>query len=804
MKFTVSWLKDHLETDADLDTILDTLTMVGLEVEEVTNPALALEQFSVAEILQAEKHPDADKLQVCKVQTGSEILQVVCGAPNARAGLKVAFAPVGATVPSNGFLLKQAKIRGVESNGMLCSAEELLLGEDSDGILELDESLAIGASLAESLKLDDPVIEIAITPNRPDCLGVYGIARDLAAAGIGTLKSGTVEPIKAVFDTPVSVTVEHSGDTPACSAFAAKLVRGVKNGPSPEWLKKRLTAIGLRPINALVDITNYISYDRARPLHVYDADKLTGGIYARFGNKGESFEGLDDKSYDVDETMCVIADEAQVLGLGGILGGTSSGSTHETQNVLIESAMFDSVSIATTGRKLSIDSDARYRFERGVDPQFMLDGLELATKMVLDICGGEAGSVVLDGTIPNPSLQLDFDTSLVSRLAGLEVSAEKIADILNDLGFACLGSGKVLNVSVPTWRPDVHGTADLVEEIVRIVGIDDLPSTPLRRASTVSKPVLTPAQIIGGRARRTLAARGMVEAVTWSFIPRVHAELFGGGADELELANPISTEMSSMRPSLLPGLLAAAKRNKDRGFADLALFEAGNIFHSVTPDSQIRVIGGLRAGTAKLSGSGRHWSGNADAVDAFDVKKDVFDVIRSAGLEPGKLQIKPEAPGWYHPGRSGVITLGPQNILAAFGEIHPKILSIFDIEGSVVGFEVFLSNLPPQKKKASRTKGALNVSDLQSVRRDFAFVVDKSITADMLLRAALGADKTLISGAQIFDVFEGASLDADKKSLGVEIILQPIEATLTDQDIDAVAEKIVAAAAKSCGAVLRG
>ncbi len=803
MKFTLSWLKEHLETDALLDVILDKLTLIGLEVEEVFDPATAMAQLVVGEVMSAEKHPDADKLKVCQVETGKGVVQVVCGAPNARTGLKGVFAPPGTYVPGIDLELKPAKIRGQESHGMLLSERELEISDEHDGIIELPADSQVGDPAAPVLGLDDPVIEIAITPNRPDCLGVRGIARDLAAAGVGKLKDETLKPVEGTFDNPVSIDLKLEKEkVNACQAFSGQLVKGVKNGPSPEWLQRRLKAIGLRPINALADITNYISYDRGRPLHVYDADKLKGGIHARMGQKGEEFLALDGNTYKVDEEMCVIADDSGVLGLGGIIGGEESGCSDDTVNVFIESAYFDPIRTATTGRKLNILSDARFRFERGVDPAFMVPGVEMATQMVLDLCGGESSKVTLAGTPPEDATVFDFDTSEVQRLTGLEMAQVEIKEILVSLGFWLSGRGPEYKVSVPTWRPDVSQPADLVEEVIRIVGVDSVDATPLARGEGIARSVLTTGQTRVRLARRTLAGRGLVEAVTWSFISRDAATIFGGGQDELELANPISADLSSMRPSLLPGLIAATQRNQARGFSDVALFEVGQAYRGAAPEDQFIAAAGVRAGTAKLPGSGRHWSGAGTDVDLFDAKADVLSVLDALGYAVN-AQTARGAPDWYHPGKSGVLQLGPQNILAHFGELHPMILEKLDVDGPLCAFEIFLEALP-EPKRTARTRPALDVTDLQMVRRDFAFLVDEAIAASEVMRAAKAAEKSLISDVTLFDVFTGTGVAEGKKSLAIEVMLSPRDKTLTDEEIDAVAAKVVAAVTKATGGALRG
>ncbi len=804
MKFTLSWLKAHLETDASLDEISTTLTMIGLEVEEITDPAASLAPFKVAHVVSAEKHPDADKLKICMVDTGDEVVQVICGAPNAHTGMKGVFAPSGTYVPGIDLTLKKAKIRGVESNGMLCSERELEISDEHDGIIDLPKDTPIGTPFSELAGLDDPVIEIAITPNRPDCLGVYGIARDLAAAGLGKLKDSAIAPVKGVFESPLGI--EMKFDTPtanACPAFSGRMVRGVKNAASPDWMQRRLKAIGLRPINALADITNYITYDYGRPLHVYDADKVSGNIHARMGKKGEQFTALDGKTYEVDESCCVIADDAGVLGLGGIIGGESSGCSDETVNVFIESALFDPDRIAATGRRLGIESDARYRFERGVDPTFMGPGAELATSLIMEICGGEPSHMIMAGKMPDTDRIIEFDTGQVKRLTGANIADAEIRVILKRLGFWTAGQDHELKVSPPAWRPDINESACLVEEIIRIAGMDRMPSEPLARLHAVAKPVLTPAQKRARRTRRALAGRGMVEAVTWSFIPRDQARDFGGGGDDLEVVNPISSEMSSMRPSLLPGLISAARRNAGRGFADLALFEVGQAYRGETPEDQFIAASGVRSGSAKLTGSGRHWDGKMQSVDVFDVRADALAALSAAGAPTANVQAAPEAPGWYHPGRSGVLRLGPKTILAHFGELHPKALKALGASGPMVGFEVFLGAIPPTRSKARKSRSALDVSDLQAVRRDFAFIVDEALPAETLIRAAKSADKTLIAGVTLFDVFSGGALEAGTKSLAIEVTLQPREKTLTDAEIEAVAGKIIAKVIKATGGILR-
>ncbi|MFO7476810.1 MAG: phenylalanine--tRNA ligase subunit beta [Methyloceanibacter sp.] len=801
MKFTLAWLKEHLDTKAKVDEIADTLTRIGLEVEEVFDPAMKLAPFRVAEVVKCEKHPNADKLSVCEVDTGKERLQVVCGAPNARAGIKGVFAPVGSYVPGIDLTLTKAKIRGVESNGMLLSERELELSDEHTGIIELDPKAKVGSSAAAALGLDDAVIEVAITPNRPDCLGVCGIARDLAAAGLGRLNRDTIKPVKGGPPNPVPIKLEFAKETAdACPNFAGRVVRDVKNGPSPDWLQRRLKAVGLRPINALVDITNYISYDRGRPLHVYDADKLKGAIRARLGREGESFLALDGKTYAVDEDMCVIADDRAVLGLGGVIGGEDTGVTQATSNVFIESAYFDPKRTARTGRKLGIQSDARYRFERGVDPDFVVPGLELATELVLKLCGGEASRITIAGKPPKAYRPFKFDPCLVQRLSGLELAAGEIKRLLGALGVILSGKGTQTKAAAPSWRPDITGPADLVEEVVRLTGVDQVPATPMPRAAGVAQPVLTDAQKRQRLTRRVLAARGLVEAVTWSFIPPEDAKLFGGGQAELTLSNPISTELAQMRPSLLPGLIVAAQRNRDRGFADGALFELGQAYRGPRPEDQFAAASGVRFGRSALGGSGRHWSGEAPAADAFAAKADAVAALAALGVGQANLTATREAPGWFHPGRSGALKLGPKTLVGVFGEFHPDLLAKLKIDSPITGFELYLDAVPPARKGAK----PLDASDLQPVRRDFAFLVDSETAAGEVLRAAAGADRALIAEVGVFDVFTGKGVPDGKKSLAIEVTLQPKEKTLTDAEIEAVAERIVEAVKKATGGELRG
>jgi phenylalanyl-tRNA synthetase beta chain len=804
MKFTLAWLKENLETDAQLEAIVDKLTMIGLEVERVEDKGKALAPFTIARVISAEQHPNADRLRVCMVDTGTgDPVQVVCGAPNARAGMKGVFVAPGAFIPGKAMTLGVGTIRGVESRGMLCSEFELRLSDDHDGIIELPPEAPLGASYAQWAGLDDPVIEINLTPNRPDCTGVHGIARDLAAADIGTLKETAIKPIKGEFPCPVSVKLDF-GATPAlCRGFALRLVRGVKNGPSPDWLARRLIAIGLRPINTLVDITNFITFDRGRPLHVFDAAKVTGSLVVRRARAGESLTALDGKTYRLDDSMCVIADDGGPESLAGIMGGEATGCSEATTDVLIESAVWDELNIAQTGRKLGINSDARYRFERGVDPAFMVPGLELATAMVLDLCGGTPSANAIAAEPHAPDRVIDFPPDTVKRLAGVDVALPELKRVLARLGFFVAGQGNMVKIAPPSWRPDVHGKPDIVEEVIRIIGVDRIPSTPFDRGEAPRKPVLTLLQQRTRKAKRALAARGLVEAVTWSFIAKPQAELFGGGQPELALANPIAADLSDMRPSLVPGLIAAAQRNADRGVADVALFEVGQIFQGDQPADQLTAAAGVRRALAKASGSGRHWSGKAGAVDAFDVKGDALAALAAAGAPMTALQIAPGGPAWLHPGRSGTIQIGPQNVLGHFGELHPRALEALRVEGPLVGFEVILERIPEPKVKATRAKPVLDLSPLQPVERDFAFLVDRGVKAADIVRAAQSADRKLVTAVSVFDVYEGEGIEAGKKSIAIAVTLQPREKTMTDEEIEAVAARIVAEVAKRSGGTLR-
>jgi len=803
MKFTLPWLKEHLDTDASLSEIVDKLTMIGLEVENVEDRASLLKPFVIASVISAEKHPNADRLRVCMVEIGDgKPIQVVCGAPNARAGIKGVFSAPGTFIPGRNITLTVGTIRGVESRGMLCSAAELMISDDHEGIIELPADAPVGKPYVDWAAVSDPVIEINLTPNRPDCTGVAGIARDLGATSIGTYKDKIPKPVKGAFPCPVKVALDFGKTPPLCPGFGLRLVRGVKNSASPDWLQKWLTAIGLRPINALVDITNFITFDRGRPLHVFDAAKVHGNLTVRRAKKGETLLALDGKTYTLDDAICVIADEKGVESLSGIMGGEASGCSETTTDVLIESALWDELNIAQTGRKLGINSDARYRFERGVDPNFMLPGLELATQMVLDLCGGKASDIVVAGD-PTPKERIiDFPSSELQRLTGLKLPLADMRRVLEKLGFLAADEGERMKVAVPSWRPDIHGRADIVEEIVRIVGLDRVPSTRFTREHA-RKPVLTTIQNRTRKAKRALAARGLVEAVTWSFVSKGEAELFGGGKAELALANPIAVELSDMRPSLIPGLVTAAQRNADRGFPDTGLFEVGQIFKGDKPEDQLTSASGLRRALAKPSGGGRHWSNKIAPVDVFDAKADAFALLAAAGAPMQALQVVPGGPAWFHPGRSGAIQIGPQNILGNFGELHPRVIAGLKAEGPQVAFEIILEKIPEPKARPTRVKPLLELSPFQPVERDFAFVVDSAVKAADIVRTAQNVDKKLISNVIVFDVYDGKGIESGKKSIAIAVTIQPREKTMTDAEIETLSEKIVAEVTKRTGGVLR-
>jgi phenylalanyl-tRNA synthetase beta chain len=806
MKFTLSWLKAHLKTEAGLDQVVAAMTMAGLEVEHVEDPAAKLAAFTVAKIVEAKPHPNADRLRVCQVETRDGRLEIVCGAPNARAGLTTIYAPIGAYVPGLDVTLEARPVRGVVSHGMLCSAKELEVAGDAEGIVELADTLAVGASAAEAFGLE-AVVDFEVTPNRPDWLGVQGIARDLAAAGLGEVIPHVAPKTPGAFPCPIEIRVD--GD--ACPIFAGRVIRGVKNGPSPAWLQQRLTAVGLRPINKLVDLTNLISLDRCRPLHVYDIAKLSGSVIeARLGrgpaeagpahepcpdeHRDEQLIALDGKTYDLSSEMCVIADAdgQRPIGLGGVMGGESTGCSDETTDVFVECAWFDPIRTAQTGRLTGITSDAQYRFARGVDPQSVLPGIDIITYLILQQCGGEASEVLVAGEAPAPPGPIAFDRAYVKKLSGLDLAAERIDEILGKLGFAIDGD----KVTPPTWRRDVEGKADLVEEVARIAGYDALPAEPLPEVPASPGGVLTARQARVRAARRALAARGYSEALTWSFMRQDWAEAFGGGAAELVLENPIASDLSTMRPSVLPNLAEAAARNARKGFADVALFEIGPVFRGDRPEDQVTSVAGLIAPHAP-----RRWDGGQpDAL--FALKADLMALLEEFGA-PTLQVVQGQSSSWWHPGRSARLQLGPKTIVAEFGELHPAVVRLLDAQAPLLAFELTLEALPEPKKKAVKTRPALELSPLMPLSRDFAFVVPAPTPAADLVRPILGADKQLIADARVFDVYEGPGVTDGMKSVAVEVTVQPRDKTLTEAEIEALSARIVGAAEKAVGAKLR-
>jgi len=798
MKFTLSWLKEHLDTDASVDEITYALTDLGLEVEEVVNPADRLSDFTIGKVVHAEKHPDADRLRVCQVLTDEGQLQIICGAPNARTGITAVIAKPGVYVPGIDTTIGIGKIRGIESHGMMCSEREMELSEEHDGIIELPSG-EVGERFVDWLAANhpdkvDPVIDIAITPNRPDALGVRGIALDLAARGIGTMKPAPEAHFDGEFPCPITVTIDEDTTTNGCEVFAGRMIRDVKNMPSPDWLQARLKAIGLRPISALVDVTNFFTYDRNRPLHVFDADKVKGDLRVHRSKGGETLVGLDEKEYTFGAGQVVISDDTGVESIGGIMGGLSTGCTLETTNVFLEAAVWDHIQIATTGRALKINSDARYRNERGIDPAFNMEAIELATKMIIDLCGGTPSDVMVAGRVPDVSRAYKLVPARVQSLVGMEIPEAEQRQTLTALGFRLEGN----MAHVPSWRPDVQGEADLVEEVARIASLTKLQGRPMPRMQAgVPKPILSPMQKREQIARRTAATLGYNECVTYSFIDKASATLFGGGDDATMLANPISSEMSHMRPDLLPGLLQAAARNQARGTMDLALFEVGTAFHGGEPGEQHLQVSGLLVGKS----GPKDVHGTSRGVDLFDAKADAEAILSAVGA-PAKVQILRDGASWWHPGRHGRICLGPKKMLGVFGEVHPRVLAAMDVKGPAVAFTLWPAEIPlPRNSSANR--GALALRDLQAVERDFAFVVDMDVEALTLINAAAGADKALIQDVRVFDEFIGGNLGEGKKSLAVTVRLQPTEATLKDADIEAISAKIVEKVTKATGGTLR-
>lgn len=796
MKLSLSWLKRHLDTSADLQKICDTLTAIGLEVESVKNHGKALKDFIVAEVLTAEKHPNADKLKVTIVNTGKEKLQVVCGAPNCRAGMKTIFAREGLVIPNGGMILKKTKIRDVESNGMLCGLDELNLpGPDPSlrHIADLSVDAKVGLSATDYFGLDDVTIEINVTPNRGDALGVHGIARDLAAAGLGKLKTEKATKVKIKGKSPIQVEIKSDG----CSLFTGRLIKGVKNGESPQWLKKLLESVGQKSISALVDVTNFFTIDQGRPLHVFDADRIKGKMIIRDTKAGDQFKGLDGKTYTAIEGMIGVYDDSGFIDLAGIMGGESTAVDENTTNVFLEAAAFDQIRIAKAGRALSIHTDARHRFERFVDPHTVMPAQEAATAMIIDLCGGEASDIVVAGAVPKKVKTIAFDPGKIFDLSGVEVSDKIAKDILSKLGFDIKAASKKWTVTVPTWRPDVEGPADLVEEVVRVYGFDKIPTTPLDKPTGISPAILTASQKRVREVKRSLAARGLYEAVTWSFLSKKTADLFGGQVDGLRLTNPISADLDVMRPSILPNLLQAAQRNADRGQMNAKLFEVGPIFTKAIPGGQETLATGVRFGNA----GDRHWQEKVKAADVFDVKADVFAVLSSLGFSSDSFAIESPAAAIFHPGRSGKVMMG-QKMIAEFGDVHPRILKALDVKSSAAAFHIYLDAIPLRQKKGA-AKLLLKLSPFQAVERDFAFVVNNQVSANDLIKVVKTIDKDLIESVSIFDVYQGKGVEDGKKSIALSVRLQPTTATLTDGDIEAVSKKIVDGVMRETGASLR-
>lgn len=821
MKFTLSWLKTHLQTDASLNEITDTLTRIGLELEGVEDRGAVLAPFRIAHVIEAVQHPDADRLRACKVDTGSGIVSVVCGAPNARTGMKAVFAPPGSHIPGSGITLKIGKIRGVESAGMLLSAREMGLGEDHDGIIELPEDAPVGVGYAGWAGLDDPVIDISVTPNRGDALGVRGVARDLAAAGLGALLPFAPALVPAAFEHKLHWQIDWPQ---ACPWVLGRVVRNLRNGPSPAWLVDRLVSIGLRPINALVDITNFFTIDLGRPLHVFDAGKIDGDRLVLRPGEGESFRALNGRDYTATLEDCVIADAAGVQSLAGVIGGEATGCDESTTTVFIEVALFDPVRVALTGRRHQIVSDARQRFERGIDPALLPDAVEAATRMILETCGGEPGAVTQAGAEPDWRRSASLRFERLESFGGLDVPADETVASLERLGFRVLerDQGKV-TVSVPSWRNDIaaklaldpapgldparaESTAagvasiepecDLIEEVLRLRGLDAVPPISLPRTAPVPGATLRPPQIRTALARRVLAAQGLAECVSFSFVAQTEAALFGDTPEALRLLNPIAADLDQLRPTPLVSLAIAAARNATRGYPNLGLFEIGPGFAVDRQDGQTLIAAGLRVGSTP-----RNWIEPARPVDAMDAKADLWTALDAIGVPMEGLTVSADAPGFYHPGRSGVVRQGPKMKLGHFGELHPRVVAELDLAGPVVVFELFLDAVAEPKR---RKKAAPDLSPRQPLRRDFAFLVDHAVSADAVIRAARSAERTLITFVSLFDLYEGEKLPADKKSLGIEIVFQPRERTLTDAEIEAAAAKVVAAVAKATGGSLRG
>lgn len=786
MRLSLTTLKKYLNTTASAEEIVDKLTMIGLEVEDVEDLATRLQGFIIGEIRTVEQHPNADRLHVLRVFDGKQDLQIVCGAPNVRVGLKSILALPGCLIPKFNEKLEVGKIRGVDSNGMLCAEDELLLGEDHTGIIELNTDLPAGTPAAEALNAD-VVLDLNVTPNRPDCLGVKGVARDLAATGIGTFIDSPVPQMKGTYESPIKVKIEDE----TCPIYTGRYIRGVKNGESPDWMKKALVAAGLRPISALVDITNYLNIAECRPLHVFDADKVVGNITVRPAKEGEKMMALDDKEYTLSPEVCVIADDKSAQSIAGIMGGVDTCVSKDTVNVFLESAYFVPAKVAKAGTLTGAMSDSRSRFERGVDPNSAIDDNARATQMILDLCGGEPSEIVVAGQTPDCTRVIDFNYNEVKRLTGMNVPEDEMKRILSTLGFGVDGS----KISVPSWRwHDVSLPADLVEEVVRIYGLDNLPDAPMR-ADTLPIGSLLPHQKREVSVRRAMAERGLNQAITWSFMDSKLAKYFDSKG--VKLSNPIASDLDELRPSLVPNLLSAVKRNQDTGVQDVQLFEVGPEFYSDKCGEQRLVACAVRAGSYLP----KAWNEQERSVDVFDAKQDAISALMAADA-PENMAVYKNAPSWYHPGRSGSLQLG-KNKLAVFGEIHPRILKAFDIKTPVVACEVYLDALPPMKQRDNKMQKEFKKSQYQAVTRDFAFVMDKDVEAQKLLSSIQNVDKNLIQSVSVFDVYEGEHLPEGKKQIAVQVVIQSMEKTLTDAEIETLSQQILNYVAKNTGAELR-
>ncbi len=801
MKFTLSWLKDHLNTEASLDEICDKLNMIGLEVEDVFDPSEIYQDFTICEVSDIKKHPDADKLKICTLNTISGLQDVICGANNVRKGMKAVFAPEGSYIPGLSMTLQATKIRGIKSSGMLLSERELGLSDEHDGILELDPKSQIGEKIYEKINKSDPVIEISITPNRSDALGVRGIARDLSAAKIGKLKPLKVSKIIGKYDIEKEIKVHEDAESNIYASF--RLIKNVKNGDSPKWLKDRLEAIGLRSINALVDVTNYFTYDLNRPLHVFDYDKINYGLEIRKAKAGEKILALDDKEYQLSRSHTIFSDNDNPESIAGIIGGKRTGCDHNTINVLVESAIWDKINIANTGRELNINSDARYRNERGIDRGFIDSGLDMAVEMINEICGGEISNIKSVGKAPNQQEKINFNVNEVSRLLGVSFKKSDINNILTGLGFLLSEKNNKIEVTIPTWRHDISENACIVEEVMRIKGTDNIKPIPLKKSIEVSPKKINRTQKMRFNTKRVLASRGMMETVGYSFISDKYAKLFYEVNDDLRLLNPISMELNVMRQLLMPSLLFSVKKNLDKGQRDISLFEVSHCYNGVNAEDQFEIASGVRLGKAISHGGNNDWRGISRDYDSFDVKEDIISILRSEGIDDNNYKITQDTPRYYHPGKSGVIRQGPVNVLGYFGEIHPTILQALDIECPIFAFELFMDQISSKTKAKYKVRPGFSTSNFMPVSRDFAFVVNNDIKAEEILHAIKRIKNTLIEDIKVFDIYSGKNIPKNKKSIGINVIIQPYEKTLTDPEIEEISSMIIFEIGKKFEAEIR-